>query len=62
MVDHTHPGVPEIFKKEQTIMITRTEEHYINRINSLLSRGEIMNEKLIKKAKRNLRKLKKTDA
>lgn len=43
-------------------MITRTEEHYINRINSLLSRGEIMNEKLIKKAKRNLRKLKKTDA
>lgn len=43
-------------------MITRTEEHYINRINSLFSRGEIMNEKLIKKAKRNLRKLKKTDA
>lgn len=38
-------------------MITRTIEHYNNRINLLRSRGETMNEKLIKKLIRKRRKL-----
>lgn len=41
-------------------MITRTESHYTNRINSLRSKGEEQNSKLIKKAQRNLRKLQKS--
>lgn len=38
-------------------MITRTEFHYLNRINTLKSRGEEINANLIKKALRNIRKL-----
>lgn len=35
----------------------RTREHYERRIAKLLAKGEVMNDKLIKKAKRNLRNL-----
>lgn len=35
----------------------RTKEHYEYRIAKLLAKGEVMNDKLIKKAKRNLRNL-----
>ena len=38
-------------------MITRTIEHYRNRINLLRSRGEVMNEKLVKKLERKIRQL-----
>lgn len=41
-------------------MITRTESHYTNRIASLRSKGEEQNINLIRKAKRNLRKLQKS--
>lgn len=37
----------------------RTKEHFENRISLLTSRGEVRNENLIRKAKRNLRKLEK---
>ena len=39
-------------------MISRTIEHYQNRINLLRSRGEVMNAKLIKKLERKVRQLK----
>lgn len=35
----------------------RTKEHYENRIAKLLAKGEVINDKLIKKAKRQLTKL-----
>lgn len=35
----------------------RTKEHYEIRITQLRSKGEVMNDKLIKKAMRKLRKL-----
>ena len=38
-------------------MITRTIEHYQNRINLLRSRSEVVNEKLIKKLQRKIRQL-----
>ena len=38
-------------------MITRTIEHYNNRISLLRSRGEVMNGKLIKKLERKIRQL-----
>ena len=38
-------------------MITRTIEHYQNRINLLRSRGEVMNARLIKKLERKVRSL-----
>ena len=38
-------------------MITRTIEHYTNRINLLRSRSEVVNEKLIKKLQRKIRHL-----
>ena len=38
-------------------MITRTAEHYENRINLLRSRGEVMNMRLIKKLERKIRQL-----
>lgn len=38
-------------------MIIRDALHYENKINLLLSRGEVMNSKLIKKCQRKLRKL-----
>ena len=41
-------------------MITRTEQHYLNKIASLRSKGEEQNSKLIKKAQRNLRNLQKS--
>lgn len=41
-------------------MITRTEQHYLNKIASLRSKGEEQNINLIRKAKRNLRKLQKS--
>lgn len=34
----------------------RTKEHYENRLAKLLSRGEVMNEGLIRKVKRQLKK------
>lgn len=34
----------------------RTKEHYENRLAKLLSRGEVMNEGLIRKTKRQLKK------
>lgn len=34
----------------------RTVEHYANRIEKLLARGETLNANLVRKAKRNLRK------
>ena len=43
-------------------MITRTVEHYENRISLLRSRGELMNEKLIKKLLRKKRRLEKEGA
>ena len=38
-------------------MITRTIEHYNNRINLLRSRGEVMNMRLIKKLERKVRQI-----
>ena len=38
-------------------MITRTIEHYNNRINLLRSRGEVMNMRLIKKLERKIRQI-----
>lgn len=38
-------------------MICRTKEHYENRIAKLCSHGEVMNQRLINKMKRKLRKL-----
>ena len=38
-------------------MVIRDELHYTNKINLLLARGEVMNDKLIKKCQRRLRKL-----
>ena len=39
-------------------MIERTKEHYENRIRLLTARSEVVNANLIKKAKRNLNKIK----
>ena len=47
-------------KKGDNTMITRTEQHYLNKIASLRSKGEEQNINLIRKAKRNLRKLQKS--
>lgn len=41
-------------------MNMRDNLHYTNRINSLRSKGEEQNSKLIKKAQRNLRNLQKS--
>ena len=38
-------------------MVIRNELHYENKINLLRARGEVMNQKLIKKCQRKLRKL-----
>lgn len=38
-------------------MIKRTKEHYENRINKLFAHGEVMNQRLINKMKRKMRKL-----
>lgn len=35
----------------------RTKEHYENRIAKLRAKGEVMNDKLIRKAQRQLKKL-----
>lgn len=43
--------------KGELLMITRTIEHYQNRINLLRSRSEVVNEKLIKKLQRKIRHL-----
>lgn len=43
-------------------MITRTVEHYQNRINLLRARGEELNAKLIKKLQRKKRALEKEGA
>lgn len=55
-------GEDQIFKnkKGDKTMDMRDNLHYTNRINSLRSKGEEQNSKLIKKAQRNLRNLKKS--
>lgn len=55
--DADTPSPNHKFNLRRKIMICRTKEHYENRIAKLYSHGEVMNQRLINKMKRKLRKL-----